>query len=41
MFGLPKLRDPRLAVVLLALGITSSAKTHGTHHALLTYFLVG
>jgi hypothetical protein len=41
MSGLLKLRGPRLAIALLALANTSSAETHGTHHALLTDFLVG
>jgi hypothetical protein len=41
MLNLLKLRDPRLAIALLALTNTSSAETHGTHHARLTDFQVG
>jgi hypothetical protein len=41
MSGLLELRDPLLAIALRVLTNTSSDVTHGTHHALLTGFLVG
>jgi hypothetical protein len=40
MLDLLELRGPRLVIALLALANTSSAETHGTHHARLTDFLV-
>jgi hypothetical protein len=41
MLSLLRLRGSRLAIALLALANTSSAETHGTHHAQLTEFPVG
>jgi hypothetical protein len=40
MLKLLGLQGPMLAIALLALANTSSAETHGTHHAPLTNFLV-